>query len=84
MIASAALHLAALAAVIVAPHTGPVALAVVIANHLAIVVASLLPRSPLLGPNMRRLPDADGAVALTFDDGPDPARTPALLDIANG
>jgi peptidoglycan/xylan/chitin deacetylase (PgdA/CDA1 family) len=42
------------------------------------------PRSRLLGPNMVRLPKPAvdrGEVALTFDDGPDPQVTPALLDM---
>jgi peptidoglycan/xylan/chitin deacetylase (PgdA/CDA1 family) len=28
-----------------------------------------------------RLPDGKRQIALTFDDGPDPATTPALLDV---
>ena len=44
----------------------------------------MLPRSALLGPNLRRLPAgaaARGEIALTFDDGPNPAiGYAALLD----
>jgi peptidoglycan/xylan/chitin deacetylase (PgdA/CDA1 family) len=36
--------------------------------------------SPLFGRVMRRLPSADPVVALTFDDGPNPNATPAILD----
>jgi peptidoglycan-N-acetylglucosamine deacetylase len=36
--------------------------------------------SPLFGRVMRRLPSADPDVALTFDDGPNPNATPAILD----
>lgn len=42
------------------------------------------PQSRLLGPNLVRLPAASaarGEVALTFDDGPDPLVTPAVLDL---
>jgi peptidoglycan/xylan/chitin deacetylase (PgdA/CDA1 family) len=38
------------------------------------------PASALFGPVMRRLP-SDGMLALTFDDGPNPAITPQLLDL---
>ncbi|AOV18565.1 hypothetical protein BJI67_10325 [Acidihalobacter aeolianus] len=44
----------------------------------------LCPRCRLLGPNLVRLAEGDaasGAVALTFDDGPDPTVTPQVLDI---
>ena len=40
----------------------------------------MLPQSAVLGPVMHRLDQATGTVALTFDDGPDPAVTPAVLD----
>ena len=36
--------------------------------------------SPLFGRVMRRLPSFDPVVALTFDDGPNPNATPAILD----
>ena len=38
------------------------------------------PASPLFGPVLRRLPSAH-TIALTFDDGPNPAVTPRLLDL---
>jgi peptidoglycan-N-acetylglucosamine deacetylase len=38
------------------------------------------PASPLFGPVFRRLPSSQ-AIALTFDDGPNPALTPQLLDL---
>jgi peptidoglycan/xylan/chitin deacetylase (PgdA/CDA1 family) len=47
-------------------------------------VAGLLPRSTLLGPNLVRLPECAAArreIALTIDDGPDPAVTPRVLDL---
>jgi len=36
--------------------------------------------SPIFGPAIRRLATHDRAVALTFDDGPNPAATPVVLD----
>jgi peptidoglycan/xylan/chitin deacetylase (PgdA/CDA1 family) len=36
--------------------------------------------SPIFGPAIWRLPTRDRAVALTFDDGPNPAATPLVLD----
>lgn len=51
-------------------------------NHALITLASLWPQSPLLGPNLVRLPKAErGEIALTFDDGPDPVVTPWVLDL---
>ncbi len=47
---------------------------------LVILGASLNPRWRLFGPALSRVDGADGVVALTFDDGPDPHSTPAVLD----
>jgi peptidoglycan/xylan/chitin deacetylase (PgdA/CDA1 family) len=52
-------------------------------NHGVLTGAGLWPRSRLLGPNWVRLPAASGArgeVAITIDDGPDPAVTPRVLE----
>ena len=57
---------------------------VLIADHLAIVAAGLWPRGTLIGPTIVRLPPAARSrreIALTFDDGPDPATTPKVLDM---
>jgi Polysaccharide deacetylase len=46
--------------------------------------AGMCPRSPILGPNLRRLPQScvsSGEIALTFDDGPDPIVTVRVLDL---
>ena len=62
----------------------PWALTCVLATQALIVTATLLPRSQLLGSNLTRLPAPSvvrGEIALSFDDGPDPAVTPALLDL---
>ena len=82
--ASIACHLGAAAAVTAAPAIWPWALGVVALDHALITATGLWPRSTWLGANIRRLPDASAArreVALTIDDGPDPAVTPAVLDL---
>lgn len=43
--------------------------------------ASACMRSQLLGTALCTLPQSSDTVALTFDDGPDPAATPMLLDL---
>jgi peptidoglycan/xylan/chitin deacetylase (PgdA/CDA1 family) len=56
----------------------------VFVNHAILTIAGLIPRSRLLGPNITRLPQTAalaGKVAITIDDGPDPAVTPQVLDI---
>lgn len=74
------------AAVSVAPHPElwPWALGAIALNQVVLTVASLTPRCDWLGENIRRLPDAAasrGEIALTFDDGPNPDVTPAVLDL---
>ncbi len=66
------------------PARWPWCLGLLAANHLALGAAGMAPRTRLLGPNLTRLPPGRarrGEVALTFDDGPDPAVTPLLLDL---
>ncbi len=80
--ASAAVHLGAASAVLARPALWPWALGAVAANHAALAAAGLWPRSQLLGPNWIRLPahsGISGGVAITIDDGPDPAVTPRVL-----
>lgn len=81
--ASALLHLAAFGLLLARPRSWRLALGMAAADHLALLAASLAPRSPLLGPNLHRLDAAAhrGEVALTFDDGPDPRVTPRVLDL---
>jgi peptidoglycan/xylan/chitin deacetylase (PgdA/CDA1 family) len=79
---SVALHLAAAAGFALRPALWPWALGAVVADHLALTAAGLVPRSRLLGANWTRLPAAAaarGEVAITIDDGPDPEVTPAVL-----
>ncbi len=82
--ASIALHLLALIAVIAAPGQWRWALGAVLADHALLMLVGLWPRSHWLGPNWTQLPAAASArneIALTIDDGPDPAVTPQVLDM---
>lgn len=82
--ASLVWHAFAALALIVHPAGWPWALGAVALNHLLLTGVGLWPRSTWLGHNIRRLPTAAAArreVALTFDDGPDPDVTPAVLDL---
>jgi peptidoglycan/xylan/chitin deacetylase (PgdA/CDA1 family) len=84
MKASFALHGAAALGTLALPAAWPWALGALAANHAVLTLAGLLPRSTLLGPNLTRLPAAAAArneIALTIDDGPDPAVTPRVLDL---
>jgi peptidoglycan/xylan/chitin deacetylase (PgdA/CDA1 family) len=79
---SVLLHVAAAGLCVTFPPLWGWALGAVVLDHAALAAAGMAPRSGLLGPNLRRLP-ATGRpeLALTFDDGPDPAVTPAVLDM---
>ena len=82
--ASIACHAGAGLAVAADPALWPWALGAVALNHGVLSVTGLLPRSTWLGENMRRLPAGSAArreVSITIDDGPDPAVTPAVLDL---
>lgn len=76
---SQAIHTGAAAGWAADPALWPWALAAVGVNHLALMSAVLSPRSRWLGPNLVRT-SATEAIALTFDDGPDPVLTPYVLD----
>ena len=81
---SAVLHVGAAAAVIGRPQLWPWLVGAVAANHLLLTAGGLLPRSAILGPNWTRLPDqaaTAGEIAITIDDGPDPAVTPHVLSL---
>jgi len=82
--ATLALHLLALVTVIADHAQWRWALIAVLANHALLTLFGLWPRSNALGPNWTRLPAAATArneIALTIDDGPDPAVTPQVLDM---
>lgn len=82
--ASAGLHGVALATLLASPQSWALVLTAILGNHLAIGAAGMLPRCGWLGPNITRLPAARAhgeLVGLTFDDGPDPEVTPAVLDL---
>lgn len=81
--ASALVHVGAAAGLLANPAWWPAALGALVANHAALTLAGLLPRSHLLGPNLTRLPAeaADrGEVVISIDDGPDPKVTPHVLE----
>ncbi len=77
--ASIGLHAAALALLCLHPGWWPWLLAAVVADHAFLTAAVFLPRSQALGPSLARLGGEAGVVALTFDDGPDPAVTRQVL-----
>ena len=82
--ASLGLHALAAGATLALPAAWPWALGAVALDHALITAAGLWPRSRWLGPNVQRLDAAGTArheIALTIDDGPDPAVTPAVLDL---
>jgi peptidoglycan/xylan/chitin deacetylase (PgdA/CDA1 family) len=82
ILASIALHVLGLAAFALAPQHWPWLLAALVANHVLITLLGLWPRSRWLGSNWTTLPAASalrGEIALTIDDGPDPAVTPQVL-----
>lgn len=84
VLASICVHAGALLLVLIEPARWRWLLAALLLNQTVICIAGLLPRSTLLGANLVRLPDAAiqrREVALTFDDGPDPQVTPAVLAI---
>jgi peptidoglycan-N-acetylglucosamine deacetylase len=69
------------AAVALHPDVWPYMLGLLGCNH-AVLTSFMHPRSGLLGPNIVRLPACHShAIALTFDDGPDPEITPRVLDL---
>ena len=86
LLASGAVHLGAAAALIVRPRAWPWAVGALLANHVALAAAGLWPRSQLLGPNWTRLParGVEPGVAITIDEGPDPAVTPQVLALLEG
>jgi peptidoglycan/xylan/chitin deacetylase (PgdA/CDA1 family) len=81
---TAAIHAAALPALLLWPAHWPAAVLALVANHAILTATGLWPRSQWLGPNWTRLPTAAtrrGQIAITIDDGPDPTVTPQVLDL---
>ncbi len=81
--AAVIVHLAAPGLALAWPAGWPYALAAVAGSHVLLALFGLWPRSQVVGRTLVRLPpgERDGRVVLTFDDGPDPEVTPALLDL---
>jgi peptidoglycan/xylan/chitin deacetylase (PgdA/CDA1 family) len=81
---SALAHAACIATLSAQPAWWPWLLSVLAANHLLLGAAVFFPRARLLGPNLTRLAAPAirrREVCLTFDDGPDPAVTPRVLEL---
>jgi peptidoglycan-N-acetylglucosamine deacetylase len=84
IVLSALLHGAALPALLLEPGRWLAIVLVLAGNHVLLGLIGLWPRSRLIDANLVRLPAAAarrGEVSLTFDDGPDPAVTPQVLDL---
>lgn len=82
--ASLWLHGIGLCALAAWPAGWPWVAGAIAADHAILGLAGMWPRSRILGPNLLRLPHAAacrGEIVLTFDDGPDPAITPRVLDL---
>jgi len=82
--ASVAWHVGAGLCAMAVPASWPWAAAAIAANHAALTAGGLWPRSRWLGSNWTRLPAHAAArreIAITIDDGPNPAVTPAVLDL---
>lgn len=77
------LHWVAGVVLLAAPRLWKPVVATLVADHLTLLAGSLWPRSSWVGANLQRLPrgEGEGRVALTFDDGPDPEGTPAVLEV---
>lgn len=81
---SALAHVVAVAIALLNPDLWPWAVGIIAAVQAVLTLAGLWPRSKLLGANWTALPRASaerGEIAITFDDGPDPEVTPAVLDV---
>lgn len=77
-------HAVCIAVLAAQPAWWPWLVTGVAGNHLLLAVAVFFPRGRLLGPNLTRLPASAirrREVCLTFDDGPDPAVTPRVLEL---
>ena len=82
--ASVACHAGAGLLAVAAPASWPWAVAAIAVNHAVLTAGGLWPRSRWLGSNWTCLPAHAAArreIAITIDDGPDPAVTPAVLDL---
>jgi peptidoglycan/xylan/chitin deacetylase (PgdA/CDA1 family) len=81
---SAAIHLLCLLAFAIEPGLWRWLLAILLLDHMGITLIGLWPRSRWLGANWTSLPAVCAArheIALTIDDGPDPAVTPQVLEL---
>lgn len=78
---SMAVHVGAVFFLLGWPEKWLIALVILIVNHALLAGLGLWPKSSWLGGNIVSLPGHRAEVALTIDDGPDPAITPLVLAI---
>jgi peptidoglycan/xylan/chitin deacetylase (PgdA/CDA1 family) len=81
---SAGLTILGILALAVWPEQGLWVLAAFVIDHLVLLFAGLWPRCDWIGSNWACLPPQAvqrGEVAITIDDGPEPAVTPEVLDL---
>lgn len=69
------------AAAIIARISPPISIAVLLLSHAPFWYAALRPNSDLCAPVVKKFAARDREVWLTFDDGPDPAETPHVLEL---
>lgn len=84
LLGSLLLHAGMPVLVVIQHALWPWALGALLADHILLFAFGLVPRSRALGSNWTRLPGqegAEGSVAITIDDGPDPDVTPRVLHI---
>ena len=72
---------AALCVLLLLTGHGLAALAVFWTTFSIIAIGTVIPRCQLFGRFLTCMPESESGVCLTIDDGPDPATTPALLDL---
>jgi peptidoglycan/xylan/chitin deacetylase (PgdA/CDA1 family) len=78
------IHVLGFVGMLVIPQVWLWFLAIVVLDHIFVVLVGLWPRSTWLGRNWTHLPSAAierNEIALTIDDGPNPQVTPHVLDI---
>ena len=81
---SLVLHLLLGVLLLARPDWWQALLAIFVLDHLVLGLAGMWPKSTLLGANITHLPAesvAQREIAITIDDGPDPAVTPRVLEI---
>lgn len=82
--ASVLFHIAVAVALVPWPSAWPWLIGAIFANHVLLAGLGIWPQSTSLGENISRVSPIcrhGRCIVLTFDDGPDPAVTPQVLDL---